>query len=809
MHSIRLYLYITLSLLLIQSLTKAQIPANYNITWSSPSHNSGESMPCGGGDIGLNVWVENGDILIYFSRSGSFDENNALLKGGRLRVRLNPNPFLNGGFSQQLDLQQGNVLIKAGLKFHANIWVDVYHPAVHVDLKSNTPISTTATYESWRTTDLASAGRANNANSWKWAGKQAPGGKVITRKDSIRFVNDQVVFFHHNQPGPTVFDITVHQQGLDSVKAGIPNPLKDLTFGGSLQGSDMIPDGTTTGRYINTDFTGWRLRSQKPQRTQNILLVLATTNHNWQDTLDETIRKVNGNKRTSEAATKAWWQSFWQRSFIVINPGGATATTTRGTATTNPGGITATTNPLGNSTPDTASPQWQIARNYQLFRYMLGCNALGRWPTKFNGGLFTWDPSLTDSALRYTPDFRNWGGGTMTAQNQRLVYFPLTRSGDFDVQRPQLDFYLHLLRIAELRTKIYWGHAGACFTEQLENFGLPNSAEYGWDMPADHDKGVEYNAWLEYEWDTVLEFCGMMLDQQLYAGTDIHEYLPFIESCITFFDEHYQYLATRRGRRPLDGDGHLILYPGSGAETYKMAYNPSSTIAGLYTILTRLLALPDIYGNDSTRKAWTAILRRIPPIPIRYFDGHPAIAPAEAWSRINNKECPQLYPVFPWGIYGVGKPGLDTAINTWKYDTDAIRFRSHIGWKQDNIFAARLGLTEEAANLTLKKLGNSGLRFPAFWGPGFDWTPDLNWGGSGAIGLQEMLLQTDGEKILLFPAWPTGWDVHFKLHAPWSTTVEATLSHGKLTDLKVTPESRRKDVILPDAPGAPHASPNN
>ncbi len=38
-----------------------------------------------------------------------------------------------------------------------------------------------------------------------------------------------------------------------------------------------------------------------------------------------------------------------------------------------------------------------------------------------------------------------------------------------------------------------------------------------------------------------------------------------------------------------------------------------------------------------------------------------------------------------------------------------------------------------------------------FWGPGYDWTPDHNWGGSGMIGLQEMLLQTNGNLILLFP----------------------------------------------------------
>jgi hypothetical protein len=93
------------------------------------------------------------------------------------------------------------------------------------------------------------------------------------------------------------------------------------------------------------------------------------------------------------------------------------------------------------------------------------------------------------------------------------------------------------------------------------------------------------------------------------------------------------------------------------------------------------------------------------------------------------------------------------------------------------------------------KLKDSGRRFPAFWGPGFDWTPDHNWGGSGMIALQEMLMQTEGTKIYLFPAWPKNWDVHFKLHAPYQTTVEAVVKNGKSVLLKVLPESRMKDVI--------------
>lgn len=72
---------------------------------------------------------------------------------------------------------------------------------------------------------------------------------------------------------------------------------------------------------------------------------------------------------------------------------------------------------------------------------MLGCNAYGSVPTKFNGGLFTFDPCHVDEKQSFTPDYRKWGGGTMTAQNQRLVYWPMLKSGDFDMMPSQFDFY--------------------------------------------------------------------------------------------------------------------------------------------------------------------------------------------------------------------------------------------------------------------------------------------------------------------------------------------------------------------------------
>ena len=86
-----------------------------NVVWDTPSRNSSESMPCGGGDIGMNIWVEEGDILFYLSRSGTFDENNCQLKLGRFRLRLSPNPFEDAkDFRQELKLIDGYVEISAG-----------------------------------------------------------------------------------------------------------------------------------------------------------------------------------------------------------------------------------------------------------------------------------------------------------------------------------------------------------------------------------------------------------------------------------------------------------------------------------------------------------------------------------------------------------------------------------------------------------------------------------------------------------------------------------------------------------------------
>ena len=723
-------------------------PKDYE--WRTPSKNSSESMPCGGGDIGMNVWVENGDVLFYLSRSGSFDENNTLLKQGRFRIHLSK-PFDMDSFRQQLKLNEGYVQVTDGQKW-IQIWVDVYKPVVHVEVSSEKErIDVEVTYESWRTHDRLIASRERFQTSYKFA---APKG-LATKRDSIMATPEGVTFFHQNGE-ETIFDVTVAQQRMDAVKDRLYNPIKNLIFGGRLHGDQFVLKGKTQGHYASSDYEGWTYQSKRPSQRHAFYITLATLQGSvgeWQDLLKQTERQIQ--TKCDWKLTRDWWHQFWQRSYV--------------------------------------EGDGPAIRNYTLFRYMLGCNSRGQWPTKFNGGLFTFDPEYVNPVEEYqlSPDFRNWGGGVHTAQNQRLVYWPMLKNGDFDLLKPQLDFYLSIYKNAEERSRLYWGHEGACLTEQIENYGLPCYPEYGTKRPAGFDPGMERNAWLEYEWDTCLEFCMMALEAHRYGGMDIEPYLPLIRSCLRFFDEHYQYLANQRGAKRLDGNGKLVLYPGSGGETFKGAYNSTSTIAALRTVAEALMAYSTERADTSLISDLLPLTSRIPDITIR----NGMIQPALHYERVQNVETTQLYPVFPWRIYGVGRPGLEIARNTYQNDSLALKFRSHIGWKQDVIWAACLGLTEEATRLLELKMGDGPHRFPAFWGPGYDWTPDHNWGGSGMIGMQEMLMQEVDDKIYLFPAWPYDRNVRFKLHASGNTTVEAELKDGKVVHVKVTPSVRQKDLV--------------
>jgi hypothetical protein len=247
--------------------------------------------------------------------------------------------------------------------------------------------------------------------------------------------------------------------------------------------------------------------------------------------------------------------------------------------------------------------------------------------------------------------------------------------------------------------------------------------------------------------------------------------------------------------------------PAQAIETYQdNAVNPAPDIAGLMSVLPRLLGLPPALISGAQQSLWARVLKDLPRLPMGTTakgklppkghgdpDGKPTILPAQKYGEPKNHENPELYTVFPYRLFGVGKPNLGMARDTFA----ARLYPFSKCWGQDGIEAAILGLTAEAKKVALQEFTSYGdQQFPWFWSKNSDWIPDMDNGGAGMMTLQLMLMQCDGKRIQLLPAWPGDWTADFKLRAPYQTTVEGHVENGKVTRLKVFPSNRTKDVVV-------------
>lgn len=283
-------------------------------------------------------------------------------------------------------------------------------------------------------------------------------------------------------------------------------------------------------------------------------------------------------------------------------------------------------------------------------------------------------------------------------------------------------------------------------------------------------------------WQSGIEMVAVMLSYYNHTGDTAfrdQKLLPFAREILTFYAIHW----------PRAKSGRLHFFPLSSIEAVQNATNPMPDVAGLRFILPKLIR---VTSDEKQKTAWRKMLADLPPLPIGGEPGQERLLPAEQGERHSHHENPELYAVWPYTLFGVSRPDIRLALNAWNVRIDKKTF----GWEQNGIQAAMLGLTGEAKNILLANLKQvaPGFRFPGFFGPNFDWIPDQDHASNIMLTQQAMVMRVDGDNILLLPAWPKAWDVHFKLHAPQQTTVECEVHAGRVVKLKVTPESRRKDV---------------
>ncbi len=725
----------------------------YNVVWDTPSKDSSGSMPLGNGDIGLNVWVEEkGDLYFYISKTDAWSENARLLKLGRVGVHLSPNPFAEGPvFQQILSLSDGTINITAGepaKTVSIQLWVDAHHPVIHFDAKGKIPFEIQVALETWRT-ESRELEREQEIHSAYGLAK-APFPVIVTPDTILEERPNQIVWFHRNDD--SIWPLTLKHQGLSDFIDHSNDPLTHRTFGGAIEGNGLVGESPTSLRS--------KERKKSHRFSIHILTAQTETEKQWVNQLDKLIEQNNKISFT-DARKKhfSWWDEFWNRSWIHVFGGTEKQSVAEPTET------------------------YRVSQGYALQRFISACAGRGDYPIKFNGSIFTVD--AREPNQQFDADYRRWGG-PYWFQNTRLVYWPMPASGDFEMMRPLFDMFYDALLFAKFRTESYFDHKGAYFPETMYFWGAYALDNYGWKREGLFKSEV-VNRYIRYYWSNNLELLTLMLE--LYDYTHDNDFLksqliPLANEIMLFFDRHF----------PRDDEGKLHIKPAQALETWQKAVNPITVIAGVKHVLPRLLSLPEQVTETGQQELWQKLLNDIPSLPKAKEEGETFLLPAEKFDELRNSENPELYPIFPYRLYGVGKPNLEVARLTF----EKRRIKRTGGWSQDSIQAAYLGLTETARDYTVQNFTtkHEGSRFPAFWGPNFDWIPDQDHGNVAMIALQSMLMQCHDESILLFPAWPKQWNVEFKLHAPHKTIIEGRYENGTIHSLEVQPQSRKSDVQI-------------
>ena len=726
----------------------------YNLTWLSPSKDHNGSMPIGNGETGLNLWVEsNGDLVFLISRTDAWDENERLCKIGRVRIKFLPKiDVKKGKFSQKLNLYKGLIEIRyekrVNMKdidqndsYKINIWVDANRQVVNFDFFSKNMVDAEVQLEIWRTEKrLFKKNEDNYVNGFQQENYIYPD-TIISKdtKDKHKIKQNQIWWYHRNIVSP--WEETLKLQYLDSLIGKLQDPLLYRTFGAVIKDNDdnfkLVNDKCLKLKAPKNDFKIQIITNSMPNCENSSKWITETKN-----LLDKN-NTLDISKYLHEHSS--WWENFWNRSWIFV---------------------------------DGDKNAREITKCYILQRWIQAIGARGNFPVKFNGSIYTVN-------TKFDPDYRRWGGHYWF-QNTRLIYWPMLISGDFDMMKPFFDMILNTKALALARNKIYYNHEGWFFPETMSFWGTYNNENFGWDQTGKKAGDPIKNQYIRYDFNDSLEFLAIMIEYYHYTEDDDflkNRLLLTADDLLIWWEKHWKY----------DNEGKIVMNPSQALETYWDALNPTNDLAGLKWCLKELLEISESIIGKERFNLWNDFLKCIPELPITKKKKLKIIAPAEGiLPKRTNSENPELYCIFPFKIYGLEKPELDLAIHTFNQRIEKRSF----GWSQDDTQAAHLGLVNEAKKLLIKRVKrkNHSSRFPVFWGPNFDWIPDQDHGSNLLMTLQFMLLQTNKDKVIMFPAWPKKWDVKFKLNAPKNTIIEGFFKNNKIMELNITPKNRLNDV---------------
>ncbi len=726
-----------------------------NVVWDSPSADSFGSMPLGNGDVGANVWVEpGGDLLFYVSKVDAYDSAHLLKKLGRVRVRFTPLLATNC-FRQTLVLREGAIAIEAG-DVRLRVWVDAHAPIIRVTGESKMPVDVVVSFETLRPCEELD----DQANRLAWGYRNAAS-EWMKR---------------------------VRSQNTPEFAAKVADPILNRTSGCRLSGEGFVRAGKRSLKLA---------ASRKVDLSVRVVSSQTPTLAEWFGEL-ELPAKSDWGKHCD------WWEQFWARSYVHVGRcGEGNFALDQCRFTQFPQGAKAY---QGHNQIDAATNAFQITQRYALERFCQAAAGRGAVPPPYNGSIFTMDMPAgvlgfnQPKAKPVSADERDWANLSFMWQNTRHPYWSMAARGDYDTIVPCMKFVRDGLDLCRDRCRKFFGFDAAFI---MEASWWHNAGVFDWDRVPGH---------LRYHQLATIELPAIMAET--YEHTRDRKFLE--EILLPCAEAGIDYYAGRFPKR--DANGNMLMEGVGCAETYQGVTNPCTEMGCLKYLLTKLLWFEI---DDARRAKWSKLLAEMPEVPVRRIRGMELLAVGDEYNPGREIcESPELYSVYPFRQAWLGTPSLlpmarqSFHVRTISLDgTDDKQAVETGGWQSAPVQAAYLGLAREAARLTSINLHDRFIhwndnvdpdapfpqrpraRFPAFWECKMDGTPDNDHGANSVNALQSMLLQSDGRKIYLLPAWPEDWDVSFKLWASDTTSVECVYRGGRVTSLKVTPESRRADVV--------------
>ncbi|EER13294.1 hypothetical protein Pmar_PMAR015892 [Perkinsus marinus ATCC 50983] len=714
------------------------------------------SMPIGNGGLAASVFVDNKDerepvVGILISDQRAWNEAGEIMKVGEVTYHFSPSPWTSGSkttFKQVLNSSIGTVSIDIGNPPTRIVaYVDANDDVLAVNISSPTKVTITATAKLLRPSPS----------------RLKPQFDCLTYDISADFYvprpNGITGGWGHANNGSNFVASTLKQLNLESASSSFGDRLRDRStvaiwrFSESMSG---VSDGV--------------VRTEAKVNTLSNLISVVTRE---EGAISEAIADAEAlvDKYKPLPAWKAhvyWWKGFWETSWISISGKNAT----------------------------------RVSEKYALQRYLQGLQARQPFPIKFNGMLFT--------AQRNDPDYRQWGGLNWW-QNLRAPYYNMLPAGDFAMQQTLFEAYKRTLNGTMAKTALYYPHmkGPTAFWDEYVHplIGTTHPDSYGCGRAGSIDPPIWYaeDRWNHFNLQGALDLCLLMLDH--YAWTKDRDVLkanlPLMDAVINFFSQW---------RTAKDVEGRMVLFPAQAIETWQCpgykdmvagkncSKNDQPTISGLWAVVTRLVKLPYDLTLSEQRLRWKKLLSVLPLVPLtKAKTGGWKLAPCEVCSpRPANVENADLYAVHPYRIITAKSRYIQVGRITFKER----RFTSDVGWEQNVMDAALLGLAKTAQSLVVARaeLGPAkGYRFPVFAPHLQDYPPSADHYAVMNNAMTYMLLQPMDDKeegIMLFPAWPCDWDVNFKLWGPANTVIEGSLVGGNVTELHIEPEHRSRAVIV-------------